>query len=145
MLWPTSYLPQVLKEVLMQWELRSDISWLGQKGILTYKNIFFLFNFFVVTPGITKKEYRDRRQRLLRLLSVCSNYLIGAHSCLDNYYCDLDFLLKEFSLPFKNNLMQFYSIITYSLLSKTHFGESHDKHLVIIPSNPTKFMTTDVP
>ncbi|XP_020627391.1 probable Xaa-Pro aminopeptidase 3 isoform X2 [Orbicella faveolata] len=50
-----------------------------------------------ITPGITKKEYRDRRQRLL------------------------------------------------SLLAKTHFGESHDKHLVIIPSNPTKFMTTDVP
>jgi len=41
--------------------------------------------------------------------------------------------------------LHFYSAITYSLLAKTHFGESHDKHLVIIPSNPTKFMTTDVP
>ncbi|KAL9988651.1 hypothetical protein ACROYT_G003121 [Oculina patagonica] len=50
-----------------------------------------------ITPGITKKEYRDRRQMLL------------------------------------------------SLLAKTHFGETHDKHLVIIPSNPTKYMTKDVP
>ena len=33
--------------------------------------IMFLFNLFAVTPGITKKEYRDRRQRLLRLWSDC--------------------------------------------------------------------------
>lgn len=50
-----------------------------------------------ITPGITKKEYRDRRHKLL------------------------------------------------SVLSKTHFGETHDKHLVVIPSNPTKHMTIDVP
>ncbi|XP_074630690.1 xaa-Pro aminopeptidase 3-like isoform X1 [Acropora palmata] len=50
-----------------------------------------------LTPGITKKEYRDRRHKLL------------------------------------------------SLLAKTHFGETHDKHLVIIPSNPVTYMTTDVP
>lgn len=50
-----------------------------------------------ITPGITKKEYRDRRHKLL------------------------------------------------SLLAKTHFGETHDKHLVIIPSNPVTYMTTDVP
>ena len=35
--------------------------------------------------------------------------------------------------------------LTCSLLAKTHFGETHDKHLVIIPSNPTTYMTTDVP
>ncbi|CAH3025515.1 unnamed protein product [Porites evermanni] len=50
-----------------------------------------------ITPGISKKEYRDRRHRLL------------------------------------------------SLLAKTHFGETHDKHVVIIPSNPRLYMTTDVP
>ncbi|KAK3728244.1 hypothetical protein QZH41_019620 [Actinostola sp. cb2023] len=50
-----------------------------------------------VTPGITKKEYIDRRHNLMRILS------------------------------------------------QTHYGSTHDKHVVIIPSNPDKFMTTDVP
>ncbi|KAK2566051.1 Xaa-Pro aminopeptidase 3 [Acropora cervicornis] len=64
-----------------------------------------------LTPGITKKEYRDRRHKLLR-----SNINFG------NNFCE-----------------------THSLLAKTHFGETHDKHLVIIPSNPVTYMTTDVP
>ncbi|XP_001626195.2 xaa-Pro aminopeptidase 3 isoform X1 [Nematostella vectensis] len=50
-----------------------------------------------LTPGITKKEYKDRRHKLM------------------------------------------------SLLYNTHFGELHDKHLVIIPGNPNQFMSTDIP
>lgn len=77
---------------------------------------------------------------MVRLFS--SNYPIGAHCCLDSYGA-LDYLVKAILLVLKE--LHFYSIITCSLLAKTHFGESHNKHLVIIPSNPTKFMTTDVP
>ena len=47
-----------------------------------------------------------------------------------------DFILLEFCFTF---------FVSYSLLAKTHFGETHDKHVVIIPSNPRLYMTTDVP
>ena len=53
--------------------------------------ITFLFNSFVVTPGTTKKEYRDRTQRLLRY-----RYPIGAHSCiLISFFKELFCLLKK--------------------------------------------------
>ena len=87
----------------MRCQLRSGISCLGQRWISPfYKIIIFCFIFFVVTPGTTKKEYRDRRQRLLRYRHgqfVVFSYPVGAHSCLDNYYCTLSFLfLKLFSI-----------------------------------------------